>query len=270
MNTEVQKQESQVPSTQVHAAIGQEEILKSDIILPKFMLMQALSDHVKKRRAQAGDIVKNTTGEKVGGEGSPLLFIPLTYQNLWMLSEDTKGKGNKTDFEFRGYEERNALNENAEWDFIQNDKPWKRTKVVNVYALLPAELEKMAEAVKKFEESGELDLGANVLPTVIQFRNSSFKAGKSVIDLFVKARDMSARVNREVPAYSSTLQLEAVTENNGEHDYYVFNVKPASATKKEYLPECKRWREFIIQLGGNVKINESEAGETAGDQEVPF
>jgi hypothetical protein len=91
MNTEIQKTETQVPamsapSTHEH----QEEILRSDIALPKLMLMQALSDHVKKKRATAGDIVKNATGEKVGGDGSPIQFIPLTYQNLWMLSVGTR------------------------------------------------------------------------------------------------------------------------------------------------------------------------------------
>lgn len=271
MNQEVVNQSTNVPapsapSTHEH----QEDILRSDIALPKLTLMQALSDHVKKKRAGAGDIVKNATGEKVGGEGQPIQFIPLTYQNLFMLSEDTKGKGNKQDFEFRGYEERNALNENAEWEFVKDGVSWKRTKVMNLYVLFPKELEKMNEAVKKFEETGEIDLEASVLPTVIQFRNTSFKAAKSVVDLFVKARDLGARVGREVPAYGSTMQLEAVLEQSNDNEYYVFNVKPAGATKKEYLPECKRWREFIISLGGNVKINETDTVENVAGEEVPF
>lgn len=267
MNTEMQTTQSQVPahvpSTQAH---GQEQILKSDIVLPKFMLCQSLSDHVKKKRAAAGDIVKNATGEKVGGEGKPVPFIPLTYQTLWMLSCDTVGKGNKNDFEFMGYEERNAINENLDWEFVKDNKPWKRTKVINLYALLPGELDKMSESVKKFEETGEIDLDVNIMPTVIQFRNTSYKAGKTVIDLFVKARDLATRVGREVPAYGSTLQLESVLEQSNDNEYYVFNVKTAGATKKEYLSECKRWREFILELGGNVKINEADVGGEAASE----
>ena len=266
MSTEIQKTESNLPANASSTQSTQEQILRSDIVLPKLMLMLALSDHVNARRAQAGDIVKNATGEKVGDEKTPIEFIPLTFQNLFMLSEDEKGKGNKADYKFRGYEDRTALNEGADWDFVQDGKPWKRTKVMNVYCLLPAELDKMAEAMRKFEETGEIDLETSVLPTVIQFRNSSFKAAKDVATLFVKAADLAARAGRDIPAYGSTMKLEVVPESSGDNDYYVMRVKPGGATKKEYLPECKRWREFLISLGKNVRVNESDVVE----ETVPF
>ena len=62
------------------------------------------------------------------------------------------------------------------------------------------------------------------------------------------------------------MKLEVVPESSGDNDYYVMRVKPGGATKKEYLPECKRWREFLISLGKNVRVNESDVVEEA----VPF
>lgn len=262
MNQVPAKVESSVPA--VSAPQNSEQILKSDIVLPKVLLQQALSDFVKKRKAQSGDLVRSTNGEKLGNDSTPLEFIPLTFQNLWMLMEDEKGKGNKDDFKFRGYEPRTASNENAEWDYMQDGVRWKRTKVMQVYTLLPRDLEKMAAAMEKYKTDGEMpDLDAAVLPTVIQFRNTSFKGGKDVATLFVKAADIGSRMNIEVPVYGRTMKLEVHPENNGEHDYFVLRAMEAGPTKKEYLTDCNRWRTTLVNMGSNVKVDESDVtGET--------
>lgn len=265
-------QNSNVPATQSQQ--GQEQILKSDIVLPKILLMQALSDFVKEKKAQAGDIVRSGTGEMLAKDGAPLEFIPLTYTNLWMLSEDEKGKGNKQDYKFRGYEERNGGNEDLEWDFMQDGTRWKRTKVMNLYALLASDIEKFEGAMAKFKESGDMpDLDAALLPVTIQFRNTSFKAAKDVSTLFLKAKELANQMQMEVPAYGRTMKLQAVEESKNDNDYYVLTVTGGSTTKKEYLPHAKRWKDTIAQMGGKVKVDESdlsgavaEAGEVFSNQ----
>lgn len=262
-------QNMNLPSTQAPQA--QEQILKSDIVLPKVLLMQALSDFVKEEKVKSGDIVRSQTGEVLAARGSALEFIPLTYVNLWMLSEDEKGKGDKKDFKFRGYEPRTAKNEDAEWEYIESGTKWKRTKVMNLYALLASDIEKFEKAMAAFKESGEMpDVDAALLPVTIQLRNTSFKAAKDVSTLFLKANELSKQMQMEVPAYGRTMKISSVEETSKDgDDYYVMSVTGGSVTKKEYLPHAKRWKETIHQMGSNVQVDDSDVAGAAPATE-PF
>lgn len=266
---DVAAQKNNLPSTQGPQA--QEQILKSDIVLSKVLLMQQLSEFVKEEKCKSGEIVRSQTGDILAARATPLEFIPLTYVNLWMMSEDEKGKGDKKDFKFRGYEPRNASNEDAEWEFMQDGVKWKRTKVMNLYALLASDIEKFEAAMAKFKESGEMpDVDAALLPVTIQLRNTSFKAAKDVSTLFLKANELSKQMQVDVPAYGRTMKLLAVEETSKDgDDYYALTVSGGSPTKKEYLPHAKRWKETMHWMGASVKVDDSDvAGAPAAD--VPF
>lgn len=266
---QVAKSESNVPAV---AQAQDQQILKSDIVLPKVLLMQALSDFVKEKKATAGDIVRSGTGEMLAKAGSILEFIPLAFTNLWMLSEDEKGKGNKQDYKFRGYEPRTAANEAAEWDYMENGTKWKRTKVMNLYALLASDIERFEKSIAKYKETGDMpDLDAAILPTTIQFRNTSFKAAKDVATLFVKARELGMQMNIDVPAYGRTMKLEAKEESSNDNDYYVLSVTGGSQTKKEYLPHAKRWKDTLAAMGTSVKVDDTDlAASPPAEDSIPF
>lgn len=254
----LQTQNSNAPSTQVNQP--QEQILKSDIVLSKILLMQQLSEFVKAETRKSGEIVRSGTGELLATRGSALEFIPLTYVNLWMLSEDEKGKGDKKDFKFRGYEPRTAKNEDAEWEYIEDGVKWKRTKTMNLYALLASDIEKFEAAMKLYKDTGEMpDVDAALLPVTIQLRNTSFKAAKDVSTLFLKANELSKQMGMEVPAYGRTMKLLAVEETSKDgDDYYALTVSGGSTTKKEHLPHAKRWKETMHQMGANVQVDDSD------------
>lgn len=239
---------------------AQEQILKTDIVIPKVLQMQALSKLVEDGKAKAGDFARSSTGEVLGGAATPMEFIPLSFQNLWMISENENGD-NKT-FSFKGYEPRTASNETLDWEFFENGVKCKRTKVMNVYALLPSDIEKQIAAMKAYAETGELpDLDAALLPVVIPFRNTSFKAAKEVATLFVKAADLAAQMGQDVPVYGRTMKLLNTKEKNDKGTFYVLKVEAAGPTKKEYQASCKRWRDNLLSMGSNVKIDEVDAGE---------
>lgn len=252
---------------------AQEQILKSDIVIPKVLQMQALSKLVEDGTAKSGDLIRSSNGEVVGGAAAPLEFIPLSFQNLWMISENTSG--DNKEFEFKGYEPRTAANETLDWEYFENGVKMKRTKVMNVYALLPADIERQLEAMKKYQEGGEMpDLDAALLPVVIPFRNTSFKAAKDVATLFVKAKDLADQMGVDVPVFGRTMKLSNSKEKNEKGTYYVLKVEGGGATKKEYLAACKRWRETLLSMGSAVKTDESdvvagavkEAGEVFSNQ----
>ncbi len=251
-----------------------DQILQSDFKIPKILLMQGLSDFVAEGKANLGDFVRSSTVETVGGKDKPLDFIPLTFVNLWMLSENANGDGKE--FEFRGYEPRTALNEKSDWDFFKDGVKWRRTKVMNLFALLPSDIDRQAAAVKKFQETGEMpDLDAAILPVLIQFKSTSFAAAKNVIDLFVKADSLARDMKVDVPVFGRTMTLGTAIEKkekNGKTvSYYVYNVKAAAPTKKEYFEQAIRWRNVILSLGASVneKVDESDTA-APGEAEVPF
>lgn len=272
-------QQSNLPATQQQNS-GQEQILKSDIVLPKVLLMQALSKLLKGNKSiRAGDLVRSTTSEKLGDGETALEFIPLTFTNLWMLTEDEKGKGIKDDYKFRGYEPRTASNESMEWDYLgEGGTKWRRTKVMQVYALLVRDLEKIDAAMDKFEKDGVMpDLDSALLPVVIPFRSSSFKAAKDVATLFVKAADIAAQLQKrnpekkiDVPVYGRTMKLMVLPESKDDHDYFVLRAVESGPTKQSYLSECNRWRTTLIQMGNNVKVDESDVDNEPAAGEEPF
>ncbi len=228
--------------------------LASDLIIPKVLLMQGLSELVSQRKAQQGDIVRSTTGEKLGDDKTPVKIIPLTIQNVWMLQEKI---GNK--YEFRGYEPRTAANETMPWEYTQNGTEWKRTKIINLFALLPADIEAYRAELKKFEETGEIpDMDKVLLPVVVPFRNTSFAAGRTVATLFLKAEGLSREVGKEVPVYGKTLILSCVQDKNDKGTFFVYDVDgKGEKTDASYMSHASTWHKNLVAMGMDVQLDES-------------
>ena len=254
MSKEIVKTETNLPADPLSKGT---KVLKSDVVLPKVLLMQGLSDLVNERKAQQGDFVRSSTAEKLGDDKAPLEFIPLTFQNLWLVSEDQKGDGKK--YEFRRYEPRTAANESADWDYLENGTKWRRTKIMSLFALLPKDIESQAKMMKEFEETGEMpDVDKVLLPVVIQFKNTSFKAGKEVATLFAKAESVSRQLGTTIPAYGTTMRLSCVSDKNDKGSFFVMKVESIGKTKPEYKEAAANWYAQLMQLGAAIKVDESD------------
>lgn len=260
MSQDVVKQEKNLPSTQ---STSSEQVLKSDVVIPKLLLMQGLSELVAARKAAQGDMVRSTTGEKLGDDTHPVQVIPLTFQNLWMLSEKI---GNK--YEFRGYEPRTSANEAAPWDFKAGGTDWKRTKVMNLFALLPADIEAQKAAMAEFETSGNMDLDKVLLPVVIPFRNTSFKAGKDIATLFAKAEAISRQVGKTIPAYGNMVSLKCEQQKNDKGAFFVFATEPAGKTSPEHREAAASWYGTLSSGAANIQVDAADESEAAADPTV--
>ena len=261
---EVAKQETNVPATS--APPPATTVLKSDVVLPKLLLMQGLSDFVSERKAQQGDMVRSSTAEKLGDDKNPVEFIPLTFQNLWLVSEDQKNNGK---YEFRRYEPRTAANENDPWDYVEGGTKWRRTKIMSLFALLPQDIEAQIAMMKEFQETGELpDVDKVLLPVVIQFKNTSFKAGKEVATLFAKAESLSRQLGKTVPAFGTTMRLSCVADKNDKGAFFVFKVESVGKTKAEYREAAAGWYSTLAS-GANIKVDESDLAQNHEDAAEP-
>lgn len=242
-----------------------ETFLSSDMILPRVLLQQALSEAVSERKAQAGDIIKSTTGEILGNDRSEKIrFLPLTYKLTWVLQESVNGK-----FEFRGTEPRTVANENLEWDFMKNGTAWKRVKGVDVYALLSKDID---EDMKNTSLDGDElpDVNKVLLPVVIGFRSTSYQAGKDVINHFMKVKTLQRKLPTIAP-FMYELELGAESEKNDKGTFFVFTVgASAKKAKPEYISAAREWVETIKSTSIRVDEEVATTESVVSDEEVNF
>lgn len=228
-----------------------EEILSSNVVIPKLLLMQALSDFVVDGKAVAGEFVRSSTVEKLGAKEAGVDIIPLTFTNTWIIKEKV---GNK--YEFRGVEPMTAANQDLPWDFKQNGTDWKRVKSINLYALLPADIKAEQEEMAKAQAGEDADPDKALIPVVISFRSTSFPAGKDVVTHFAKAKKF------KLPGYVSTLRVSAHHEKNDQGAYFVMDVKTSGKTSKDYHETCEYWKKLIS--AGKTQVDTSDETETVG------
>jgi len=238
-----------------------EQILKSDIQLPWVLLQQGLSDFVSEGKAQMGDMVNSMTGEKLGDKSKPIEFIPLTMKNSWVLSEKI---GNK--YEYRktlprdsglrdGKDPLEMTGESLPWDFVHNGLPWKRTKVITVYAVLVKDIVGFLEEVKKAQETGDFDLDKALMPYAIGFRSTSYNAGKKVSTQFAKAQAMAAYGAKP---YTNTMMLGCHMQKNDQGTFYVYDVTPGRKCTKDEIEQAASL--YKVVTSGNVKTHDIDTG----------
>lgn len=247
--------QSNLPSVQDH---GQhQEVLNSDIIIPSLYLMQATSDFVHDRKAVAGDIVRSTTAEKIGDDRTPLQFIPLRMTNTWTLSEKVDEK-----YEYRKSEPRNVANEDLPYEFAHEGTDWKRVKTINVFALLPKDVAAFQEELKK----EDFDMEKSVMPVLIAFRSTSYKAGKAVATFFTNVRGNQV-YKPELRAHHYALELTCEMEENDKGKYFVFKVGKSIKQSKEIITESDKWFEILNTRVKDIKVDMPE--EAAAPQAAP-
>lgn len=218
-----------------------EHIDADDVILPGVYLMQSNSDWVKEEKARNGEFVKSTTYKAIGGRGKPVEFVPLSFYKSFRIVEP---QGNK-------WVRNEAWDpaKSGEWEFVEEGRPLKRVKCVNVYALLMPELVAEAAEMEACKKSGEMfDLEKALTPIMITFRNTSFKAGKILTDHFAKAQ----KYNSE--PFVNTFTLDSYEDSNDDGSFYVADVLTSGKLPKEFYETCGYWRELI--LGGKTKVAE--------------
>lgn len=236
------------------------EVLSSDIILPKGLLMQGTSEFVKARQAQMGDIVRSTPVEVLGGPDSPVEFIPLAIQNLWREMRIVHGARD----EFAGILPRTAKNEHLPWEFERDGQAHRRVKEIRVFSLLPSDIAGEAEEKEAAEKEGRfVNLDKMLLPIVFSFKSTSFQAGRAVATHFVKAQTMG------VPPYGYTMDLTCEEESNDQGSFYVFKVSSKGVVAPEYKETVENWRNTIASQMSSIQVDETEGAESGGGSSSP-
>jgi hypothetical protein len=204
----------------------------SDILIPRLLLMQGLSEFVAKGEAKMGDIVKSTTGQVLA---KPVAMIPLSYDKTWILTEKVNGQ-----HEFRRVEPFTFENAHLPWEYHDNGQEWKRTMSLNFYVLLPDDIKRDVEAREAYKKTGQFpDASASLLPVSISFRSTSYAAGKVLTTHFAMAKSFP------MPPYASTFKLSSETQTKNKKTFANYKVENAGPTPEAYLDACKAWHATV-------------------------
>lgn len=268
MNTEIMKNENK----QLAVNTNTSDILSSDVVIPRLLLMQGMSDLVKTRKAQAGDIVRSVDAYKMGSPDATFEFIPLsTPIPSWIIERKLEGNNRFTYF---SREKRTAKNEMAPWQYTadmdgnegKGNIQYRRIKCLSLYVLLPQDIDAFMVEKKKAENGEMPDLSKALTPLLVEFRSTGFRAGKEITTYYTQASQFGTN-----PSYYK-LKLGCAMESSDDNDYYVFTVDRAKPTPitKEQKSYVDYWTGIVN--AGNVKVDDTSdtTENTVNSEEVPF
>ncbi len=213
---------------------------KTDLIIPRAMLMQSTSEpfKMKPKEYDLGEVYNSLTLERLPEE-----FIPVFKFTNWIRfnprSEDKPGFD--PDYEPGAIIWRSSdpldPKVKAESSFGENGEAPLATKFLNFFAYFP---------------------GAS-MPVIISFSKTSFKAGKQLLSLAQFAGcDMFQRKYR----------LGSKLINDPKGSYYAFTIAPAGMPKEDELKMAEKyWTEFAAKAD---KLTVHEEGAAEEKEDAPF
>jgi hypothetical protein len=246
-------------------------IIPTDVLIPRLLLMQGQSDFVQERKAQQGDIVRSDTVEKRGDPDNTVEFIPLSQTPVWFI-ENKPPKGQR--FEFRGKVPRTAMNARDQWQYSADSEgkevpmgdprafgEWRRVQGVEVFALLPKDIDNFQAELDKAAKGETPDLSRALTPVVITFRSTGMSAGKAVVTHFTRAAQF-----RQKP-YNFSLELACFLDSNDDGSFYVFELRGAAPKPiaDKYKEAVTYWANLIESKGAELRVDSDESEATTAN-----
>ena len=233
---------------------GGSPITSQDIILPRLLMMQPMSDLVTEGEAAFGDIIESLGNKKLGDFKTPLEIIPFYLQKVYVEYDVTNGTGQ--DKKFLRMVPITASNDNLPYDDEEkNDDgkmiPVMRDRCMNYYVLIPT----------------EIDAGTS-LPHVLTFRRTSIKAGKKLAtQMYIKNKDAG------LPPPAVMCEISVNKTSNDKGTFAIMDVDFTTKTKDEHIAVAKKWVRTII--AGEAKIHEEsfdseEEKQVSNGSDVPM
>lgn len=213
-------------------------ISASDIIIPRILLMQPMSEKVTAGEAKFGEFRESLNWEELGNFEKPFRAIPFHLEKVFVEfnNEDPENKVYLRTVPITPANE-SLPYEDEEFSVELNKKiKVSRDKCMNFYVLRPDELE----------------LGT-AIPHIVSCRRTSLQAGKKLATQFAK----NAQVGKSPAAI--TMEFSARKQTEDKKTWAVLDVKPVEQTKDKYVVEAFKWMQMIVQ--GRAKVH-AESYET--------
>ncbi len=232
----VTTKENHSVSTELANEWGAPTLTKNDIILPKILMMQGMSELVGKGEAQIGQMVDSISGAILGDLTKPLEVIPFFVDkcfDILLEQADGKFKWTKTipiveDPLNLGY------NDNLPWEEEVQGLKQKNVRRYNFYVLIPSEV-----------------ADGSAIPYVFSFKSTSAKEGKKLMSQMYMR---NLRAGLPPPAFK--IKLSGTRVKNDKGTFIVPNYSLSERTSAAELSVCKEWISTI--RAGNARVDDSD------------
>ena len=233
---DVKKQNAVMASGVDLASWGQQDISAEDIIIPRILLMQPMSEKVTQGDAAFGDFISSLDNSKIGTLKEGFNIIPICMDKVWVEYDVTQGDDFKNKKFLRVVK---ITPDNDGLPYKDSEGPVKisRDKLMNFYVLLEK----------------EMALGG-ALPHVLTFRRTGLNAGKALItQMMIKNR----AAGKAPPAVTCVVNAEKTTNEAG--TWVVPTVRPLKETDPRHIEEAYKW--FGMIQKGKAKVDEKALAE---------
>lgn len=208
----------------------------TDIVIPRILLMQKMSDLVEEGQAAAGEIRESVDGALLGSEKHPMKFIVVAMHKQLLIWHDG---------EFKEVQPLTMANKNFLWEEMAevDGKLTKitRNKAFAYYVLLP-----------DLEEEG--------LPFVLSLTKTNTPAAK-----WINKKLIDAAMKRQGPE-SLTFTIVPRKEKNDKGSYFVYS--PALLAEKPtpaMIERARYWQQALGQRVMTVVNTDVDLGDESGE-----
>lgn len=205
----------------------------SDCQPTRLMLQQKMSKMVDDGKTKPGDIVDSVSGEIKGSESKPISLIPLSVYKEWahFYTDEKPAK-------FFGRTPYSPANAGWEYEGVSGDVPPRpiMNQICMIWSLLP--------------------IGGG-MPVLVNFRSSSYKAGKTLASLVMQ---------NAVAKKRKTIELSCEKQSNEKGTFFVFKVKDGRDLTPQEIAEADRWKKLISKK----PLAPQEPETLNSDEQVPF
>jgi hypothetical protein len=224
-----------------------ENIDAEDIVIPKVHLAQALTPEVSSGVVKAGAYMNSVEKTAIG---DALDMFVIGKVKLWQFYYEVK-QGKKSTKEYLGTIEHTPFNKDlAERAYIPEELQKRaEEKGVNEDMLLKPD-KVLRFSVLLLEEI----LGGFAFPYFVDFKRTSYPAGKQLESIFAKMKSV------KLPSYAKVFNLTSEFVSN-DYDYYVKKVSLGRNISKEELPAVEAWLKELAKNKGKYRADESDIEE---------
>lgn len=245
-----------VVSEELKGSWGTEGADSADIRIPSLLLAQGLSQYVADGKAAQGDIVRSTNLEVVAKKGSPVEVIPLLSFKTWNLFKHEGGK-----WVWAGQEPMTGHNKDAPLEFMVDSVKHRRDRSINFYMLVVSDIAKEVLAYEKIKRGEMPEADDCVLPCLVRFTRTSFRAGQ---DLTTHAKKCD---HFKIPMASSVFKLGSAVQKNDLGTFQVFTVERSRQSTLDELTVARKWYDTL--KSASVKVHEPGEESEAPVQAAP-
>lgn len=240
----------------VEAGLNEEDFLDSsadiqDLLIPKILLMQGVSQAVNDEKAMAGDMIDSVSLEKLGSgrekDYKEIPVVALTSNKTWVVHEIIDGQP-----DWKEEVPMTAENQNWAQEEVVDGVLLRRDRSINFYLL----------------RADQLD-DPTAIPYMISFRRTAYRTGRQLSSHFsrcdkanhmIRARRQRGEDVPYVKPCATIWNLGAKKTSNDTNTWWVPTLEKGGDLDPQYLGVCGQWLKMIRQ--GNHTVDQSEFKET--------